>query len=355
MSAARAERLPIGLVFNPNWWWRNHGVAFDEDFYFDTQRRIRDDILMRRVLHEEFGWLGMGEACPKPRPIIGSMHVAGGFVIPALFGAEVVFSEAEAPWVRSMNMGDREVRELSTPDIAETWPMAALMADVEQLETRYGYVIGDFDIDGILNTALCLRGQQLFVDLIENPDLAIHLFDVIAATQVHAAEFLLGHTKSCSVATNPTILKIAPSMFLHSNCSVTMVSPETYHKDLQAFEKRMAKVLQPYGIHHCGGDMDRYAGSYSTVGASFFDVGWGSDVARCRELLPEAFLCLRLSPVRMQRCTPDEIVADTEGILGAVGSIDRAAICCINMDYGTPEENLRAMFDTVARFRAGER
>ena len=48
---------------------------------------------MRRVLHERFGEMGMGEADPQPRPIIGSQHVAGGFIIPALLGAEIRFRE----------------------------------------------------------------------------------------------------------------------------------------------------------------------------------------------------------------------------------------------------------------------
>ena len=34
---------------------------------------------------------GWERKSPQPRPIIGSMHVAGGFVIPALFGSTIQF------------------------------------------------------------------------------------------------------------------------------------------------------------------------------------------------------------------------------------------------------------------------
>ena len=37
---------------------------------------------MRRVLHQRFHDMGLGEADPQPRPVAGSLHVAGGFVIP---------------------------------------------------------------------------------------------------------------------------------------------------------------------------------------------------------------------------------------------------------------------------------
>ena len=77
------EYLPVELVFNPNWWYQTAGISFEEPFYFDAATRIQNDVTMRRVLYERYGDLGMGEADPQPRPIIGSVHVAGGFVIPA--------------------------------------------------------------------------------------------------------------------------------------------------------------------------------------------------------------------------------------------------------------------------------
>ncbi|MFN2105826.1 MAG: hypothetical protein ACK2UJ_13195, partial [Candidatus Promineifilaceae bacterium] len=78
VSGLMADQLiPVELVFNPNWWYRTAGISFDESFYFDPTMRIRNDVIMRRVLHERFGKMGMGEADPQPRPIIGSQHVAG--------------------------------------------------------------------------------------------------------------------------------------------------------------------------------------------------------------------------------------------------------------------------------------
>ncbi len=98
MNAATADQfIPVELVFNPNWWYQTAGVSFDESFYFDPQARIDNDISMRRVLYERYGELGMGEANPQPRPIIGSQHVAGGFIIPALLGAKIRFEKDAAP------------------------------------------------------------------------------------------------------------------------------------------------------------------------------------------------------------------------------------------------------------------
>ena len=81
MTAATAQEfLPVELVFNPNWWYQTAGISFDEAFYCDAETRIQNDVTMRRVLYERYGDLGLGEPDPLPRPIIGSLHVAGGFV-----------------------------------------------------------------------------------------------------------------------------------------------------------------------------------------------------------------------------------------------------------------------------------
>jgi hypothetical protein len=106
--------------------------------------------------------------------------------------------------------------------------------------------------------------------------------------------------------------------------------------------------LAPYGIHHCGNNLHLFASIYARLPAVFFDVGWGSDVERCRKGLPRAFLNLRLSPVRMLQGSADEIRRDTERLLAAVGSSRDVGVCCINMDYGTPDENVYAMLEVAS-------
>lgn len=342
-----SHQIPVELVFNPNWWFHHYGISFDEPFYFDKETRIQSDLVMRRAMYERFG---LDEPDPQPRPIIGSMHVAGGFVMPALFGVEIRFARNEAPWPVPANLSKEDILALRVPNIETTWPMDRLIADMDALEDEFGYVVGDFDTDGLLNTALHLRGQQLFIDFFEDPDLVHHLFAMLAETYVRVANYVKSRTGTCAVATNRSILHVDPKIYLHSNCSVQMVSPATYEKFLLPYEQYLAERLQPYGIHHCGNNLHAFAEVYSRVPAVFFDVGWGSDVAKCREAFPDAFLNLRLSPARMLQQTADEVRRDTEQLLLAAGSLDQVGVCCINMDYGTPDENVWAMLEVVERF-----
>ncbi len=53
----------------------------------------------------------------------------------------------------------------------------------------------------------------------------------------------------------------------------------------------------------------------------------------------------------MLQRTPQEIAEDTEQLLLTAGPLEQAGVCCINMDYGTPDDNLFAMFEVVERYR----
>jgi hypothetical protein len=171
---------------------------------------------------------------------------------------------------------------------------------------------------------------------------------VIAETQIRVASYVRARTGTSSVSVNRGIVNVDPAIYLHGNCSVQMVSPSLYEKRLLPFECRLAAELRPYGIHHCGDNLHRFASLYARTGAVFYDVGWGSNVAAVSRALPDAYLNLRLSPVRMLQESAEAIRADALRLLEAAGRTRNVGLCAINMDHGTPDENVRAMFRAAA-------
>ncbi len=343
--------IPIELVFNPNWWRQTTGISFDESFYFDPETRIHNDVIMRRVLHERFGELGMGEPDPQRRPIIGSQHVAGGFIIPALLGAQIRFEQDAAPQPMPLHMDAVQIEAFEKPDFRTTWPMSEFIRQMDALELEWGYLVGGMNTDGLLNAAYHFYGQDLFLDFYEAPDRVRRFLDIIGELIVDVALYLRQRTGECSISVNRMVEHVDPRLFLHANCSVQMISPNSYREMQLPIEKRMAERIQPYGIHHCGDNLHRVAAIYAELPLTMVDVGWGSDVVAVRKALPETFLNLRLNPVRMLQTTPQEIAADTEELLRAAGALENVGVCCINMDFGTPDENIFAMYEVVERFR----
>ena len=352
MTAITADQfIPIELVFNPNWWHQTAGISFDKSFYFEPDARIRNDMIMRRVLYERFGALGMGEPDPQPRPIIGSQHVAGGFIIPALLGAEIRFEKDAAPQPLPMHMSIEQIEAFEKPDFRATWPMNAIIEQMDALESEWGYAVGGMNTDGLLNAAYHFYGEQLFLDFYAAPDRVRRLLDIIGELIVDVALYLRQRTGDCSISVNRMVEHVDPMLFFHANCSVQLISPKSYREIHLPTEKRMAERIQPYGIHHCGNNLDRVAPVYAELPLTMVDVGWGSDVIAVRQALPDVFLSLRLNPVRMLQATPQEIAADTENLLKEAGSLENVGVCCINMDYETPDDNIFAMFEVVEKYR----
>lgn len=344
--------LPADIIFHPHWWHKNYGLTFGEDFFFDAATRVQSERMMRRCLYERFGDCGLGELNPEQCPVIGPVHLAAGFMASAVLGCEVRFFESASPQVVPRNLTDDQIMSLEIPDILNTSPMRELVSMMDELESEYGYLEGDVNWGGVQNVALDLRGQQLFVDYHLNPALATHLLDVVAETELQMASYIASRTGTTSLTTNRIIASVDPRINLHSNCSVVMVSNDVYEKHLLRYDQYLAENLQPYGIHFCGNNMEHVRKGFAKVEkAGFFDVGWGSSVALCREALPDAFFSLRLSPVRLKDLTTEEIRQDVEGLLQQAASLDKVAVCCINMDYGTPDDNIREIFKVVEEYR----
>src|SRR5690606_19881148 len=153
MTDQKHPFLPVELVFNPNWWHKTAGICFDRSFYLDPKVRIENDMIMRRVLYERYGELGLGEPDPQPRPVIGSLHVAGGFVIPALLRAEIRFIKCAAPQPLPMHLTAEQIDRLKKPDFRKAWPMNALIEQGAALEAESGYLLGALNTDGLPNAA----------------------------------------------------------------------------------------------------------------------------------------------------------------------------------------------------------
>jgi hypothetical protein len=53
----------------------------------------------------------------------------------------------------------------------------------------------------------------------------------------------------------------------------------------------------------------------------------------------------------MLNCSAAEIKADVEFLLDSAKDLSQVGICCINIDHGTPEENLITVCETVVKYR----
>ncbi|MFC1619592.1 hypothetical protein ACFL45_06560 [Candidatus Neomarinimicrobiota bacterium] len=351
-NTASSTMLPVELVFHPNWWHQNYGISFHKDYFFDPDTSLKSTHLMRQVLTERFPDLYTDDGDNGPRPLIGGTLLAAGFIISGIMGCDIRYYESASPEVVSAKLTDSQIEKLGKLNIFDTPIMRDFTHLIHQFKRKFGYVEGDINWEGIQNVALNLRGQQLFIDYFQNPDLAETLLQAVANGIAQFLDFMTSETDTTSVSVNRIVQRIDPRIVLHSHCTLTMISEDHYREFLLKHDQWLAARFQPYGIHYCGKDLERMRHVFTEIdGLTFLDVGWGSDVALCRDAFPDKFLSLRLSPMRMRSETPETIALDIEGLLDVAGPLHKVGLCCINMDHGTPDENIHRLFDVAGEFR----
>jgi len=330
------------VVFHPQWWYKNAGVCFNKEFFYNADYRIEADIKMRKVLYEKFGDLGLGEKDPKPRPILGSDLLASGFLYSELLGCEVRYSDENPPEVICSNLTDEQVLKLEAPDLDKSELWGKIQSQIDYLQKRFGYVESCINLMGIQNIAMDLRGQNLFIDYYTNPELAHHLLDVCTSLSVDIGKRLKAVSKNLSAGVTSIVKQVLPDVYLTSNCSVEMVSLEIYNDFLLKYDNILAENFKPFGIHHCGKTMEHVVDGYAKVkDLSFAEVGAFSDIGYVRKRLPGILLNARYSPVKLMDVSREELKSDIVKIVEEAKPLELLSISCVGIDSSVPDSQIR--------------
>lgn len=343
------DLLPVDIVLAPEWWHKHAGICFDRDFFFHPTRRIEDEQKMEKVLNDKWGRFGLGSEKDRARPEVGAVHLAAGYLISEMLGCEVKYTENHPPQVvpRSGNKSN-----IDSERAFKSSAFVNLQKLLDELNSRYGRLYGDVNWSGVLNVALDIRGQDVFIDMFSNPDEVKQVFNNIGSVIEKFAGLIESRTGTSSISVNRNVRHFDNPVFLHSECSHTMISEADYERFLMPIDIAWSRRHRPFGIHYCGTDPHRYAKVFAKLPRlDFLDVGWGGDVAKLRKFLPHTFLNIRLSPVEIIRQSTDEIHSIINRLVSGSANPYLTGICCINMDDVVTDDKIDAIFETVYELR----
>lgn len=345
-----SKELPVDVVFHPSWWHKNAGISFDESFFYDPLRRVEDEQKMEQVLYDRFGDLGMGEDHDKALPQIGAVHLASGYLLSEMLGCKVEYYEDAPPQVICAH---KDTLDLEVRDAFMSPAFKRLTTLIDQLKARYGYVVGDINWGGVLNLAIDVRGDQIFTDMVMEPEKAAVFFRKIADVIDKFVWYIQTNTGSSSISVNRSARLFDYPVAIHSECSHTMISEEDYRRFFLPIDQEWSMRHKPYGIHYCGKDPHRMASAFTEIERlTFLDVGWGGDVALLRKHLPETFFNIRLNPVEIQKYTLDELRQNiTERVIASGQDLTKTGICCVNMDKEVSDQRIREIHQVAAEVR----
>jgi hypothetical protein len=341
--------LPVDIVLAPEWWHAHEGITFDRDFFFHPARRVEDEQKMEQALYERWGAFGLGEHRKEPRAEVGAVHLAAGYLLSEMLGCRVEYTESHPPQVIAAGQDDLGI---DVDAAFESDAFRALTGLVDELKKHRAPLCGDVNFGGILNLAMDLRGEAILMDMYDKPDEVRAFFGAIHEVITRFVDYIQDQTGTSSVSVNRTVRHRHETLFLHSECSYTMISDGDYEKFLLPFDCAWSERYRPFGIHYCGSDAHRKAASFAKLPhLDFLDVGWGGDVAELRHHLPDTFLNIRLDPVSLRTMPLETVREEIRGRIEASANPVLTGVCCINMDHSMPDETVSCIFETVEACR----
>ena len=341
--------LPVDIVLAPEWWHKHEKISFDKDFFFHPDRRVEDEQKMEKVLYDRWGKYGFGSFKDELRPEAGAVHLASGFLLSEMLGCDVEYTEDHPPQVISANRDDFN---LDADNAFNSVPFKKFESMLERLKSKYGYLSGDVNWSGILNIALDIRAESIFMDMLTQPKETKEYLSKIAGVIEKFTKGIESETGSTSISVNRNVRNLKNSIFLHSECSHTMISSEDYENYFLPFDIKWSKSSRPFGIHYCGEDPHRHAEKFAKIPhLDFLDVGWGGDLKILRKFLPNTFLNIRLSPVELVKQSTDEIRMTITRLVHNSGNPYLTGVCCINMDDKISDDKISTIFETVETLR----
>jgi hypothetical protein len=131
--------------------------------------------------------------------------------------------------------------------------------------------------------------------------------------------------------------------FTCSNCLVNLVAPDLYADQILPWDRALAEAFTSLGVHNCAWTADPYLDHYATLPkVSYIDMGLDSDLAKARELFPNARRALMYTPTDLANKGADQLREDMAKIAREYGPCD---IVAADIELGTPDTRVQLLLD----------
>ena len=183
----------VSLGFSPRWYHDRMGIDFSQRWHKDPVYRYETLVQMKTLLHDKFPQVeafcpvvneqGIEESCATLDGAYGAMLIA------EIYGLEVHYYPDNWPSTdTSCHFTREELEGLEPFRLEENRAFRELMGQMDCIAERWGKISGYLNYQGVLNNALRLRGQDIFLDMYDDPEFVHHLFRHITETMIAVAK-----------------------------------------------------------------------------------------------------------------------------------------------------------------------
>ncbi|MDR7485304.1 MAG: hypothetical protein QN187_08235 [Armatimonadota bacterium] len=335
-----ALRAVVGC--EPAWFHRRCGVDFSERWHRDPYYRYETLSTMKRALCQAFPDAGQW-SLDRDDDLSTLSGCYGICLIPAAFGRPIRYGHDRWPTPEAGPLlSTDEVERLDADRAVNSFMVADLFRQMDIIEREWGAIHGYLNWQGVLNNAFHLRGQEIFLDLVDRPDLADHLFSVICEAMIRLAQAVQERQRRSGFSINQLDV---------SNCTMNLVSPRTYRTALFAYDERIATSFERFGVHTCNWDATPYLETLRALpNVGYLDMGLASDLTKARALFPDARRAVLYSPVRLREASLDDIGNDLRRIFRDLSPCD---VVLADIQAGTPDARVNQVLAICRALSSG--
>jgi len=328
--------MRVSLGFTPRWYRQRLGIDFSEAWHLDPGYRYESLLRMKGLLHDEFPGVdyftprlrdGVEPACATVSGVYGIM------VVSSLYGLPIEYRQDNWPdALDGAHLPKEEIRRIiaSPLDLDSCPTSAALFRQIETIAGRWGTVHGYLNYQGILNVALKVRGNDLFMDLYDDPDFSRRLFNHVAATIRDLSRRVQARQRASGFPVD---------LLSMSNCVMSMVSPVQYEEFILPLDRALSDLYPRFGVHTCNWNIDPYRDSLRRIAKmGYIDTGMSSDLAALKRCFPDARRAVLYSPVALEKGSPAAVERDFRRIAREYAPCD---IVLADIESTTPSARVR--------------
>jgi hypothetical protein len=269
-------------------------VTFDRDYYFNPDKRRQVDQMCNAYAKEalsEFNVFYTESNLGQYRYYSGKQILVGGIqpnmILGMLIGAEFIPHDAMDADISMTPLAGRDRAELPEPESLLDHELIRLFdRQIDAIRTQgrlepippfFWDASGRATIHGVLTTALKFVGENLFVDLMTEPEKIVKILDWIAECFV----VLMKHFSHAG--------KLPITAVHIGECSGCMLSPPLFEQYVTSYASRVAEALGPLRFHSCGHSTHLLASMKKIHNLACLDLGGETSIKKVREIFGEDF------------------------------------------------------------------
>ena len=322
----------VSLGFEPAWYSERCAVSFTEKWHKDPVYRYGTLLAMKEELIRAFPSVPYWDSADST-DLATISGVYGAYPIAHAFGVPLTYSTDRWPSLDvHYRLSVSDVEALDPKKVLQSPVVEDLFRQMDVIERTWAKIHGHLNWQGVLNNAFNLRGEDVFLDMYDKPDLVRHFLGVITDVMIELAKRVQQRQRSSGFPADQLSV---------SNCVMNMISPNQYAEFVRPHDKRIAESFERFGVHTCNWDVTPYIDVLSELPKlGYLDMGMMSDMARVRRTFPDTYRAVLYSPVKLQEATLAEIRRDMEKIFTELGPCD---LVMADIQASTSDDRVRSL------------